>query len=224
MDTCHVNCSRILRSVLSALIVMAASVVGASEPCKPFEGGRVDARMLLVMRDAATQGRLYRVSPGESKVGFCVRHFPFQEFRGEFTNIVGGLALPPGRDQHGQALLLIHTESMQSNNAELMPMVKGHEFMDTERYPDILFIGRAFQWLTPRQAYIYGDLTLHGRTQQVVFNVTVDVLEEGEGERPERIHLKGKSEVNRLNFDMRSHRLVVSERVRLCLSVELVPW
>ena len=224
MDTCFVNCSRILRSVLSVLIVVAAGSVCAAEPCKPFEDGRVDARLLQVMRDAATQGRLYRVSPGESKVGFCARYFPFQEFRGEFTNIVGGLAIPPGRDQHGQALLLIHTASMQSNNTELIPLVKGHEFMDTEHYPDILFVGRAFQWLNPQQGYIYGDLTLRGKTRPVVFNIGIDVLEGGEGERPKRIYLKGKSEVNRVNFDMRSYRFVVSETVRLCLSVELVPW
>jgi polyisoprenoid-binding protein YceI len=203
---------------------VTAGIAGAAEPCKPFEDGRVEERMLKVMRAAAAEGRLYRISPGNSKVGFCVRHFPLHEFRGEFTNLVGGLALPPDRDQQGQALLLIHTSSMQASDTELMPLVMGQHFMDTENYPDILYVGRAFQWLTPQQAYIYGDLTLHGRTQPVVFNVTVSVLEEGEGERPDRIHLKGKSEVNRLNFDMRSHRIVVSERVRLCLSVDLVPW
>jgi len=224
MEACNVTCARILQCILVALIAVTAGIAGAGEPCTPFEGGRVEDRMLEVMRTAATEGRLYRVSRDNSKVGFCVRHFPLHEFRGEFTNLVGGLALPPERDQQGQALLLIHTSSMQASDSELMPLVMGEHFMDTENYPDILFVGRAFQWLTPQQAYIYGDLTLHGKTQQVVFNVTVDVLEPGEGDRPERIHLKGKSEVNRLNFDMRSHRVVVSERVRLCLSVELVLW
>lgn len=224
MVTCNVSCSRILQCVLAALIAVTADIAGAAEPCKPFEDGRVEKRMLQAMRAAAVEGRLYRVSPGNSKVGFCVRHFPLHEFRGEFTDLVGGLALPPEQDQQGQALLLIHTSSMQASDTELMPLVMGHHFMDTENYPDILFVGRAFQWLAPQQAYIYGDLTLHGRTQPVVFNVSVDVLEAGEGDRPERIHLQGRSEVNRLNFDMRSHRVIVSERVRLCLSVELVPW
>lgn len=218
------SCTRLLQGALLALITVTAGYAGAAEPCKPFEDGRVEERMLQVMRAAAADGRLYRVSRGNSKVGFCVRHFPLHEFRGEFTDLVGGLALPPDRDQQGQALLLIHTSSMQASDSELIPLVTGQHFMDTENYPDILFVGRAFQWLTPREGYIYGDLTLRGRTQPVVFNVSVDVLEAGEGDRPERIYLKGKSEVNRLNFDMRSHRVVVSERVRLCLSVELVPW
>jgi heat shock protein HtpX len=63
--------------------------------------------MLAAMRAAAAEGRMYRVDTDVSRVGFCVRHFPFQEFRGEFTNIIGGLAFPPEPASYGQALLLI---------------------------------------------------------------------------------------------------------------------
>ena len=96
--------------------------------------------------------------------------------------------------------------------------------MDASRYPDILFIGRAFEWLAPLQGYIYGDLTLRGKTQPVVFNVSIDILEEGLGNLPDRIILKGKGQVNRYQFDVRSRRFTVSENVRLCLDVGMVPW
>ena len=210
--------------VLSALLVLVAGGSHATEPCEPFEGGRVDAKLLAEMRAAAHDGRLYRVLPGSSKVGFCVRYFPFQEFRGEFTNIVGGLTLPPDMKRHGQALLLIHTTKMESSNPDLDSLVQGHEFMDIERFPDILFVGRAFQWYNPLQAYIYGDLTLRGITQPVVFNIEVDVLERDENDQPENIYLHGTSEVNRTAFDMRTHQIMISQTVKLCLSVELTRW
>jgi len=213
-----------IRACLSALMVLAVVVAFAGEPCQPFEGGRVDARLLEVMRSAAREGRLYRVVPGNSKVGFCVRHFPLQEVRGEFTNIVGGLVMPSAEQRYGQALLLIHTSTVAVSNEELAPLVKGHKFMDTSRYPEILFVGRAFEWLAPQQGYIYGDLTLRGRTQPIVFNIGIDVLEEGLGNLPDRIFLKGTGQVNRYQFDMRSYRFMVSETVRLCLAVEMVPW
>jgi len=209
---------------LSALLFLLAGAGNAAEPCTPFEGGRVDAKLLAEMREAAHEGRLYRVLPGSSKVGFCVRYFPFQEFRGEFTNIVGGLTLPPDMERHGQALLLIHTTRMDSSNPDLDTLVQGHEFMDTEHYPDILFVGRAFQWYNPLQAYIYGDLTLRGITQPVVFNIEVDVLERDADEHPDTIYLRGTSEVNRTEFNMRTHQIMISQTVRLCLSVELTRW
>jgi polyisoprenoid-binding protein YceI len=215
---------RCLRACLSALLVLSVAVAVADEPCRPFEDGRVDARLLEVMRSAAREGRLYRVVPDNSRVGFCVRYFPLQEFRGEFTNIVGGLALPSTTQQYGQALLLIHTTNMEVSNEALAPLVEGHKFMDTSRYPEILFVGRAFEWQGPLQGYIYGDITLRGKTQPIVFNIGINVLEEGSGDLPERIFLKGTGQVNRYQFDMRSHRFMVSETVRLCLAVELVLW
>jgi len=213
-----------LKIVLLLVLALALKSGLAMEPCAPFEGGRVDAELIQLMRQAAKNGRLYRVDPAESKVGFCVRHFPGQEFRGEFTNIVGGFVFPPVLGQHGQALLLIHTASLSSENDFLMPLVTGQQFMDTNSYPDILFVGHTAHWQTATQGHIHGDLTLRGITRPVTFDVHVQALAGGEGERPDRILLEGRSQVERREFDMNSYRFFVSETVRLCLAVELLPW
>ena len=212
-----------LRACMAALLALAVAVAVADEPCRPFEG-RVDAQLLEVMRNAAREGRMYRVVPGNSKVGFCVRHFPGREFRGEFSNIVGGLAIPFATQQYGQALLLINTTTLEVSNEALAPLVKSHKFMDTSRYPEILFVGRAFEWLGPLQSYILGDLTLRGKTQPVVFKVGIDILEEGLGSLPDRILLRGEGQVSRYQFDMRSNRTTINETVRLCLDVEMVSY
>jgi len=213
-----------LRAILGALLCLLASSSAAIEPCTPFEGGRVDAELLATMRQAAKEGRMYRVDADTSSVGFCVRHFPFQEFRGQFRNIVGGLALPPDSSQYGHALLLIHSASLISENSDLVPLVIGDNFIDAERYPEILFVGRRFVWLNDRQARIYGELTLRGRKQPVVFNVDVERNAEQAPEADRRIRMRGTTLVNRFQFDMNSYRYFVSEQVQLCMAVELVPW
>jgi len=200
------------------LAVLVGIVAPAARDAADGVDGHVDELR------AAREGRLYHVVPGNSKVGFCVRYFPMQEFRGEFTNIVGGLVMPSMRHQHGQALLLIHTSTLEASDGGLAPLVRSHEFMDTERFPEILFVGRAFEWLAPQQGYIYGDLTLRGITQPMVFEVDIDILEEGLGSLPDRILLTGTGQVSRYQFDMRSHRITIDETVRLCLDVEMVPW
>ena len=213
-----------LRAILGALLCLLASSSAAVEPCTPFEDGRVDAELLATMRQAAKEGRMYRVDADTSSVGFCVRHFPFQEFRGQFRNIVGGLALPPDSSQYGHALLLIHSASLISENSDLVPLVIGHSFIDAEQYPEILFVGRRFVWLNDRQARIYGELTLRGRKQPVVFTVDVERNAEQAPEGDRRIRMRGTTLVNRFQFDMNSYRYFVSEQVQLCLAVELVPW
>jgi polyisoprenoid-binding protein YceI len=210
--------------MLAALLCLLASSSAAVEPCTPFEDGRVDAELLATMRQAAKEGRMYRVDAETSSVGFCVRHFPFQEFRGQFRNIVGGLALPPDESQYGHALLLIHSASLISENSDLVPLVIGHSFIDAEHYPEILFVGRRFVWLDERQARIYGELTLRGRKQPVVFNVDVEYDAGEDPQFDKRIRMRGTTLVNRFQFDMTSYRYFVSEQVQLCLAVELVPW
>jgi polyisoprenoid-binding protein YceI len=216
---------RQLYATCCAILLALANVAGASDPAASFESGVVDEKLLDIMRQSASEGRLYRVVPGVSRVGFCVRHFPFQELRGDFTNIVGGLSLPADISEHGQAHLVIHTSEMTVNNPDLLALLQSHEFMDIQNYPEILFIGHRFEWLTqPQQGHIYGDLTLHGRTQPVKFEVNLSTLDDVEHNRPARIILSGTSQVNRMEFDMQSYRFFVSHTVRLCLNVELVPW
>ena len=204
-------------------MLIGAAAGHTSEPCRIFEGGRVDSRIIQEMRAAAHAGRLYRVVPGDSRVGFCVRHFPLQEFRGEFTNLLGGLVLPSANDLEGRALLLIRTTPLEVSSEVLGPVVRGSAFMDIERHPDILFVGRRLEW-HDLHGHIYGDLTLRGITQPVQFEVAIETLLEAPDGRPERILLSGTGAVNRFHFDMRSHRFFVSDSVRLCLSVELEPW
>lgn len=213
-----------LRTALLFTLALALGTAVAEQPCSPFEGGRVDTGILQIMREAASNGRLYRVDPDASKVGFCVRHFPGQEFRGEFTNIVGGLVFPPVPPQGGQALLLIHTANLSSEDASLLPLVTGHDFMDTSNYPDILFVGHTAHWQSYTEGHVHGDLTLRGVTQPVTFSLSVQALEDGEDNRPARILLQGRSQVSRTSFDMNSYRYFVSETVQLCMAVELVPW
>ena len=71
-----------LCTCLAALLLLTVTAAVAGVPCKPFEDGRVDPQILEVMRSSAREGRLYRVVTGKSSVGFCVRYFPGQEFRG----------------------------------------------------------------------------------------------------------------------------------------------
>ena len=196
----------------------------AAQPCNIFEDGKVDARHLSIMRAAANDGRLYRVDPDRSSVGFSVRHFPFQEFRGVFTHLAGGLAIPPDHAQDGQALLLIHTTSLESEDADMLPMVLGRDFIDTERFPEILFVGHAVHLRNAQQGHVHGELTLHGVTRPIMFEVSLKMFDNGQRNRPERIVMNGKGEINRFEYDMNSYRYIVSESVRLWLSAEMVQW
>ena len=146
------------------------------------------------------------------------------EFHGEMTDIAGCLTMPRSPRLHGQALLLIKANSMTANHPELLPMVQGTQFLDARNYPQMLFAGHLYQSSQPLVWHISGDLTLHGRTRPVLFNINIEVLESRLGDFPVRILLTGDSQVDRRQFNITSHHLLVSDKVDLHLSAELVAW
>lgn len=224
MRMMHIMNRHVILQILLCILLFGTGTATATQPCSEFEGGLVNPALLDVMRGAAMEGRLFQVVPGTSSADFYVRYLFGKEFHGEMTDIVGCLAMPLTPKLHGHTLVLIRTTSMTANKPELLPLAQGPHFMDTRNYPQILFIGRINQCLHPLRWCISGDLTLHGITQPVVFNINIKVLESRLGDLPVRILLTGDSQVDRRQFNMASHQLLVSDTVGLRLSVELLAW
>jgi len=55
-----------------------------------------------------------------------------------------------------------------------------------------------------------------------MFDVDIDLPDDSEGKLPDRIRMRGRSQVSRFKYDMRSHRFFVSDTIKLCLGVEVV--
>lgn len=224
MGVVHSMNRQVILLILLCIALFGTDMATAMQPCATFEGGLVAPAQLQVMRDAAAEGRLFQVVPGTSSAEFSVRYLFGMEFHGEMTDIAGCLTMPRSPRLHGQALLLIKANSMTANHPELLPMVQGTQFLDARNYPQMLFAGHLYQPSQPLVWHISGDLTLHGRTRPVLFNINIEVLESRLGDFPVRILLTGDSQVDRRQFNITSHHLLVSDKVDLHLSAELVAW
>ena len=144
--------------------------------------GKVEPSLLTTMLDAARDGNLYRIDDNTSQVGFCVSS-KFNEVKGDFQEVRGGLALTPTdtTSSDGQAMLVINTASLDTRGSMIENLIKGERFFDVDKYPEILFVSRGFEWTGQDRARIIGDLTVHGVTRPVVFNVTLTPVKELNG-------------------------------------------
>ena len=192
--------------------------------CTPFKDGKVDAPLLSTMLEAARDGYLYRIEDDTSQVGFCVSS-KFSEVKGHFHKFSGGLALAPpdGPGNSDQAMIVINTASLDTDGSLVENMIKSERFFDVEKYPEILFVSRDFQWTAKDTATISGDLTVHGVTRPVVFNVTLTPVKSTEGST-DRMVVKATTTIQRSEFGMDSMSKVVSDSVNLCMSVEVVRY
>jgi polyisoprenoid-binding protein YceI len=200
------------------------AVTGAADEgglCAPFKNGKVDESMLETMFKAAAVGRLYRIDAASSKVGFCVNS-QFRQVEGDFKEFQGGMTLSKDGAGKAQTLVAIKANSLDTDGALIEAMIKSARFFDVENYPQILFVSTGFDWTSNTTALLRGNLTLHGVTRPVTFQVTLtDIKGTHPGvDQGKEILVKATTTVSRAEFGMDTLSSLVDDKVQLCMSVK----
>jgi polyisoprenoid-binding protein YceI len=100
-----------------------------------------------------------------SEIGFTVRHAGISKVRGQFTDAVATLDLA-GNVADSKVNATIQTASFDSGDVNRDGHVRGEDFFDVEKFPEISFVSNA---IVPKgDAYeLQGDLTITGVTRPV---------------------------------------------------------
>jgi polyisoprenoid-binding protein YceI len=199
-------------------------LAGEEELCAPFLNGKVDLSRVEAMRTAAKGGHLFRIQPDTSRVGFCVDS-QFSVVKAEFKDFQGGLTLWPNHpDNKDQAMVMVKTASLDTGGSMIEYMLKSERFFDVENYPEILFVSTGFTWSSDTTGTLKGDLTLHGVTRPVTFNVTLFPVKTGDEKPVGKVLVKAGTMIRRSDFGMDTLSRVVNDNVELCMSVEAVRY
>ena len=199
-------------------------LAGEEELCAPFLNGRVDLSRVEAMRAAAKGGHLYRIQPDTSRVGFCVDS-QIARVKAEFKEFQGGLTLWPDHpDNKDQAMVMVKTASLDTGGSMIEYLLKSERFFDVENYPEILFVSTGFTWSSDTTGTLKGDLTLHGVTRPVTFNVTLFPVKSKDEKQVGKVLVKAGTIIRRSDFGMDTLSRVVNDNVELCMSVEAIRY
>ena len=77
------------------------------------------------------------------------------------------------------ASITIKTNSLDSDHAERDKHLKGSEYFDADKYPEITFVSTGFMG-GAKSGKLKGDVTVHGVTKAI----EMDVMQIGEGKDP----------------------------------------
>ena len=188
--------------------------------CAPFRGGVVDPNIVNSMLQASEEGRLYRIQPKNSRVGFCVNS-AVGRVEARFKGVQGGLALRKEVwGDNSQMLVMVDTNSLAMEKDYLQNMLKSEYFLDTYTYSKILFVSTRLWWRNPSNAFLEGKLTMHGVTKPIYFNVQITTVANQDPGSVADIVVTAKSFINRSDFDMDNLTMLVSDSVELCMRIE----
>lgn len=125
----------------------------------------------LVNLVAAEETRAYKISPGQTKVEFAIRHY-FGSVAGQLREVSGTLHLDSEHSENASLFVTAAARSLDTANATRDRHLQT-ELFQVEKYPEITFRSRKVVRSGKDEADVSGDLTLHGVTRPLVLHVAL---------------------------------------------------
>jgi len=127
--------------------------------------------LLALMFPWAGTVSAYRLDGGNTRLSFVVDRFGLRWMSAQFRELTGEFALDPG-GQGGHLDVAVKTASVDCADAYWSERLRSPEWLDTARFPEMLYRSTRIDFQGETRAKVYGDLTLHGVTHPVTLTVT----------------------------------------------------
>ena len=161
----------------------------------------------------------FSIDPQHTYATFEVNHLGISTQRGRFNETSGKVVLDPQGDNNNIEIK-INARSIDTGNESMEKLLRGDDFFNTEKYPDILFNARKIIFNNEKPEIIEGELTLLGVTKPV----TLNVLSYNCTRKPFLIRLTcgidAAAIIKRSEFGMNNLLSFVSDEVKLLIQVE----
>jgi polyisoprenoid-binding protein YceI len=180
---------------------------------------------------AATQSSKptqWNIDPAHSAAHFSVRHLMISNVRGEFTKISGSALVNSADHAKSSVEITIDAASINTREPQRDEHLRSADFLDVAKYPTLTFRSKRIEPLGPEEFKVTGDLTIHGVTKEVTFDI--------EGPTPPvkdpwgniRAGITAAAKINRKDFGVAFNALtetggvVVGDEVKITIEAELI--
>ncbi|HEX6724130.1 MAG TPA: YceI family protein [Gaiella sp.] len=168
----------------------------------------------------------WTVDPAHSSIEFRVKHMMISTVRGRFGEFEGTIEAAP--DYHDSTVRgTVKAASIDTNEPRRDDHLRSADFFDVEHHPEITFASTRIEHIRKADFRVDGDLTMHGETRPVAFEVTVHgVTKDPQGQ--DRAGLEVRGTLSRSEFGLRWQQaletggVVVGDEVRVSADISAV--
>jgi polyisoprenoid-binding protein YceI len=118
------------------------------------------------------QTTTWQLDPAHSNAQFSVRHLGISNVQGEFTKLTGTVNLDDQDISKSTVTASIDVNSLDTRQPHRDDDLRTDHFFDAAKYPTITFQSTKIWSTGEGTAKMTGNLTLHGVTKEVTFDVT----------------------------------------------------
>jgi polyisoprenoid-binding protein YceI len=129
------------------------------------------AAVAMAALPAAAEPETYTIDPRHTFPMYEVNHLTFSIQRGRFNKTRGKITLDLAAGT-GSAEVVIETASVSSGLEQLDQRLRGEDFFDVAKYPEMTFKSTEFVFDGEHLRQARGTLTMNGVARPVTFEVT----------------------------------------------------
>ncbi len=180
--------------------------------------------LALAFSTAAHAGN-WKVDQSHTTVGFSVSHI-FTSVQGRFDRFDGTIVFDPEKPESAIVRATVEAASINTNNAKRDKHLRSGDFFDVEKHPTLSFESTGgVTEMKENRGKLAGNLTIHGVTKPVVFDVTF----RGQGKDPwgnVRAGFAASLSINRKDYGLNWNEvletggLLVGEEVEIRIDAE----
>lgn len=123
---------------------------------------------------AAAAPVTYTLDPAHTQVLFSWDHLGFSNPTGQFDQVTGTLVYDAADPARSSVQVSISAKSLDTHVPALDRALQKADFLDTSKYPVITFVSSKVTVLGKNSLKVVGDLDVHGVTQPVTLDVTLN--------------------------------------------------
>jgi polyisoprenoid-binding protein YceI len=161
----------------------------------------------------------WKVDPNNSAVQFSVRHLGISTVQGNFTKISGTVKLDDGDISKSSVSASVDMSSVDTRVSARDNDLKG-KFLEVAQFPTMTFQSTKI-WSTGQgTAKMAGNLTLHGITKEIVFDVTgpTDPINQN---GLMRRGAEATAKIDRTDFGITADPGIVGDEITITLDIEI---
>jgi polyisoprenoid-binding protein YceI len=175
-----------------------------------------------------TSTTTWNLDPAHSVAEFKVRHMMISNVKGQFPKVTGVLTLDESDRANSRVETSIQTASIQTGDAQRDAHLKSPDFLDVEKFPAMSFKSTKVQLAANGEPIVEGDLTIHGVTRKVVFDVEGPTPAAKDPWGNTRVAISATTKISRKDFgltwnaSLETGGILVGDEVTISLDVQFV--
>jgi polyisoprenoid-binding protein YceI len=162
----------------------------------------------------------WNLDPAHANAQFVVRHLGISNVQGDFTKISGAVVVDEDDISKSSVTVTVDMSSVDTRVQRRDDDLKGANFFDVANFPTMTFQSTKIEKAGDGKLKMTGNLTLHGVTKEVIFDVTGPTAPITQGGLRRGAEATGK--ISRMEFGVSGDPMVVSDEVSITLDLEMV--